>query len=112
LSIALLDGVTEIDGQHLDAALALWEYCEASAAYIFGSAIGDPIADEILRALQQARAAGLSRTAIRDIFGRNRSGDRIGAALQLLLVKGRARMERIQTAGRPAETWFAVERQA
>ena len=111
LVYALLDGVTEIDEQHLDAALALWEYCEASAAYIFGSTIGDPIADEIHRALQQARAAGLSRTAIRDIFGRNRSGDRIGAALQLLLMKGRARMERIQTAGRPAETWFAVERQ-
>jgi hypothetical protein len=111
LVYALLDGVTEIDEQHLDAALALWEYCEASAAYIFGSAIGDPIADEILRALQQARAVGLSRTAIRDIFGRNRSGDRIGAALQLLLMKGRARMERMQTAGRPAETWFAVGRQ-
>ena len=31
---------------------------------------------------------GMSRTAIRDLFGRNRSSERIGAALQLLATKG------------------------
>src|SRR5262249_29466183 len=34
-----LDGAGEIDKPHLTAALALWEYCEASAAFIFGSSL-------------------------------------------------------------------------
>ena len=97
-----------LDAPHLTAALALWEYCEASAAFIFGGSLGDPIADEIERALQHAGSEGMTRTAIRDLFGRNRSGDRIGAALHLLRTKSRARM--VSTTGkegRPAEIWFA-----
>jgi hypothetical protein len=107
LLYALLDGKGEIDEPHLRAALAVWEYCEASAAHIFGKALGDPVADEILIALKQAGIAGLTRTAIRDLFGRNKSGDRIGAALALLVTKGRAWMESRQTGGRPTEVWFA-----
>jgi hypothetical protein len=105
---ALLDGKDWIDVDHIAAAVAVWEYCEASAAHIFGNALGDPAADEILRALQQAGAAGMSRTAIRDLFGRNRSADRIGVALALLLTKGRAQMEPRTTGGRPSEVWFAI----
>jgi hypothetical protein len=37
---------------HLNAALAVWSYCEYSARHIFGELLGDPIADEILRALR------------------------------------------------------------
>jgi len=51
----------------------------------------------------------MTRTAIRDLFGRHRSGERIGMALSLLMTKGRARMEEKMTRGRPSETWFAVE---
>jgi hypothetical protein len=105
---ALIDGRTEIDVDHLKAALAIWEYCEASAARIFGQSLGDPVADEILRALQQAGANGLTRTAIRDLFGRHRTGDRIGAALALLMTNGHARAEERMTSGRPSEVWFAV----
>ena len=108
LLYALLDGTNEIDEPHLRAALAVWEYCDASAAHIFGNALGDPVADDILRALQQAAADGMTRTAIRDLFGRHKSGDRIGAALALLAVRGRARgMEVRETGGRPVEMWFA-----
>jgi hypothetical protein len=107
LLYALLDGTDKIDLPHLTAALALWEYCEASAAHIFGRALGDPMADEISRALQQS-PDGMTRTAIRDLFGRNRSADRIGAALALLFSNNRARAETIMTGGRPAETWFPV----
>jgi Protein of unknown function (DUF3987) len=111
LVYALLDQQESIDVPHLRAALAVWEYCEASAARIFGNALGDPVADEILRALLQAGSAGMTRTAIRDLFGRHRSGDRIGIALALLITKGRARMEQKVTGGRPSETWFAVKGQ-
>jgi Protein of unknown function (DUF3987) len=57
LIYALLDGSETIKVPHLQAAVALWEYCEASATYIFGTVLGDPVADEILRALQ-ARPGG------------------------------------------------------
>ena len=107
LLYALLDGRDEIDEPHLRAALAVWEYCDASAAHIFGNAIGDPVADEVLRALQQVGADGMTRTAIRDLFGRHKSADRLGAALALLAVRGRARMEARETGGRPVEMWFA-----
>jgi Protein of unknown function (DUF3987) len=109
LVYALLDGSGQIDVPHLKAALALWEYCESSAAFIFGDLLGDPVADEIARALHYAGPEGMSRTAIRDLFGRHRSADRIGAALALLTTKGRARSESRTTGGRPVEVWFATK---
>src|SRR5262249_38250638 len=95
-----------IDIAHLQAALAVWEYCEASAARIFGKLIGDPVADEILRMLRQS-PEGVSRTALRDMFARNLTGGRLGAALDLLRSSDLARVESRQTGGRPVETWFA-----
>jgi hypothetical protein len=106
---ALLDKRTEIDAKHLEAGLAIWEYCEASAAGIFGKLLGDPVADEIARALQQAGRNGMDRTAIRDLFARNQTRERIGAALDLLRSRGLARVESRQPPkGRPAEVWIAV----
>jgi hypothetical protein len=109
LIYALLDGVDKIDLPHLEAALAVWEYCEKSAVHIFGNAIADPVADEILRALQAA-SDGMTRTAINNLLSRHQSSNGIGAALQLLATKGRARPEMRQTAGRPSEIWFATGR--
>lgn len=54
---------------HLDAAYALWRYCEASARYIFGDGLGDPLADDLRRMLQQAGTAGMTRTEISDALG-------------------------------------------
>ena len=104
---ALLDSTGAISKAHIQAALAVWEYCEASAVRIFGSLLGDDVADEILSALQKVGSKGLSRTEIRDLFGRNRSSDRIGAALALLLTRGRAKTEITTTRGRPSEMWVA-----
>jgi Protein of unknown function (DUF3987) len=100
----------KIDLPHLKAALAVWQYCEASAAYIFGDTLGDPAADEIRRALKMAGDSGMTRTAIRDLSGRHLSGGRIGAALTLLATRGWARMEPRETGGRPVEVWHSTER--
>jgi hypothetical protein len=100
LIYALLDGADEIGLPHLEAAVAVWEYCEASAIHIFGRTLGDPVADEILRALQLAGASGMTRTAIRDLFRRNKSSDRINIALQLLQTGGRDPRPAPPTAGR------------
>jgi hypothetical protein len=109
LIYALLDGAANIDVPHIRAALAVWEYAEVSAAHIFGGSLGDNVADEILRALQHAGREGMSRTAIRDLFGRNQSGGRLGAALTLLASRSKARTEIRQSGGRPIETWIATE---
>jgi len=109
LIYALLDGAANIDRPHIRAALAVWEYAEASAAHIFGASLGDNVADDILRALQNSGSEGMTRTAIRDLFGRHQSSDRIGAALALLMSRRRAKAENRQSGGRPTETWFATE---
>jgi hypothetical protein len=109
---ALMNKEAQVSTEHLKAASAFWEYCAASAAHIFGSSLGDPVADELLQALQQAGGAGMSRTAISDLFGRNRTKDRIGAALALLLKRGKAKGEMQTTGGRAAEIWFALNPQA
>lgn len=92
LLYSLLDRKQEIDVAQLRAALAVWEYCETSAVRIFGHALGDPLADAIHRALSHAGEAGMSRTAIRDLFGRHQAAGRIGAALALLTTNSRARL--------------------
>jgi hypothetical protein len=110
LIYALLDQRTEIDVAHLEAALAVWEYCEASAAGVFGKLLGDPVADEIQRALQQRGSDGMTRTEIRDMFARNLTGGRLGAALDLLQSRGLARTDMRSTRGRPAEVWIATQK--
>jgi hypothetical protein len=107
LLYAVLDGAREVRREHLDAALAVWEYCEATARYIFGDALGDPTADAILKALRAA-AAGLSRTQIRDFFHRKKKEEEITRALLVLHQKGLARFEYEETAGRSVERWFAT----
>lgn len=96
-----------IEHEHLKAALALWDYAEESARYIFGDATGDPVADRILDALRAAGKDGLTRTEIRNLFGRHKSRDEINRALALLSSMGRIRREYAPTGGRPTERWFS-----
>ncbi|MGC2409382.1 MAG: DUF3987 domain-containing protein [Methyloceanibacter sp.] len=105
---ALLEGKVKIGQSHLEAGLAVWTYCEASARRVFGNATGDPVMDEIYQALQSAASEGMTRTVIRDLFGRHQSGERISASLAELLKKGKARCEQRASGGRPVETWFAL----
>ena len=104
---ALLDCSAVIRSEHLTAALGLWEFAERSVYHIFGRALGDPIADEILDALK-ARPGGMTRTEIRDLFQRNVARDRIGRALGLLHRSKLARPTSVATEGRPAEVWVPV----
>ena len=105
---ALLDQSPVVQREHLEAALAVWTYCEASARFIFGDTLGDPTADTILRALRQA-TNGLTRTEISDLFGRNRRASDISRALGRLLEAGLAIcLPDAATGGRPAERWYAV----
>lgn len=104
----LLDKSAVVRREHLRAALAVWTYCEQSAVYIFGQSLGDPVADTIVQAVRQVAPAGLTRTEISNIFGRNRDSGQINRALDALREAGLARSEFEQTEGRKAERWFAV----
>jgi hypothetical protein len=107
---ALLDCSSVVRAEHLMAALEVWRYCEDSARFVFGDALGDTTADEIIRELRQA-PAGLTRNEIREHFNRNKSSAEIGRALGVLLEYGLARVERCQedeSQKRRTERWFAV----
>lgn len=107
LLYALLDGHQVIRREHLEAALAMWDYVERSTEFIFGDAVGDPVADELLEVLRRT-PDGMTRTEIRDHFGRHRKSDAISRALSELERAGLVRCEREETGGRPSERWFAV----
>ena len=102
---ALLDRSKVVRAEHLCAALALWNYCEESARWVFADTLGDPVADEILQRLRTS-SDGLTRTDIRDMFGRHRS-QATARALGLLLEQELVVMEKEPTDGRPTERWRA-----
>ena len=109
LAYAVADQADEIDRHHLVAAIALWDRAESSARHIFGSAVGDRVADEILRALRSAVPGGITRTDISALFKRHETADRIGIALDLLCRRGLAeRSQQPGQGGRPAEVWTAT----
>jgi 5S rRNA maturation endonuclease (ribonuclease M5) len=106
---ALFDLSTKVGPEHLRAALALWDYSDRNARWIFGTATGNPDADRILQALEAAGREGLDRTDISyGVFQRNISATRLDSALSLLIATGKAKNDKISTGGRKAERWRAV----
>jgi len=104
---ALLDKSKTIREEHLLAALALWDYSEESARYIFGDATGDLVADRILPAMK-ASTTGLTRTEISNLFFRHKDREKIDLALSILESRGLICMVKEDTKGRPLERWVAV----
>jgi hypothetical protein len=104
---ALLDGQAVIDSAHLNAALALWQYADASTKLIFPSEASDPFPELVLGKLREA-PAGMTRTELHNAFGRNLPAAKLLEALAKLRDRGDATAEQVQTGGRPAERWKAV----
>jgi hypothetical protein len=104
---ALLEQARAISRSHLESALALWAYCEASARFVFGDALSDPVADK-LYALLLDHPEGVTRSVMYDYFGRHQPAKVIAAALGLLARQGRAeKLDPEPTGGRPTERWAA-----
>jgi hypothetical protein len=102
---AVLDQSRLIRKEHLLASLALWDYAESSARYIFGEATGDPMADQIFEALKGS-PDGMTRTEISGLFGRHKNTNRVDQALVTLAGRGFIKKKREQTEGRTAERWM------
>jgi hypothetical protein len=105
---ALLDSSPLIKREHLMAALAVWQHADASALHVFGDALGDPVADAILRALR-SNPEGLTRSEVHGLFARNRKQSEIDRAVGVLLSYGLISVHTEETNGRPAQR-FAVRR--
>ncbi len=92
-----------IRSHHVLAAVAVWNYCRESVFRIFGDAIGDPIADRLLRLIQDGPRTD---TELSEALGRHLSGKH--HALNLLVRLGRVHSATQQdTGGRPKTWWHA-----
>jgi len=108
LIFALLNRSPEISFEHLVAAQEVWRYAADSARFIFGDALGDPLADAIYELLLD-NSEGLTRTEIYNFFGRNKRAEEISRALAVLKENNRVVSEQLAgTGGRPAEVWKAL----
>jgi hypothetical protein len=107
LLYALLDCSKEITVEHLRAALAVWEYSEASCRYIFNDTFDDPIANRIFSELKTS-PNGLTRTEISNLFGRNLNKEKIEKSLNHLKQTNKVRVSYEDTNGRSIQRWFAL----
>jgi hypothetical protein len=105
---AALDCSSIIRLPHLEAALTLWDYCSYSATSLFGSCVGDSIADRIREALQ-ASPGGLSRTEIWNLFRGHLSSDSIVQALERLSSLQLVTSRYVSGRGRPTTLWSTTD---
>jgi len=83
---AIMDGSAVIRRPHLEAALAVWDYCEASARHIFGAKIGNKDAVQVR---DLVRGYGpLTRTDLHTHLHRNWPAERLQNAVSFLLDDG------------------------
>jgi hypothetical protein len=99
LLYALLDRSATVERVHLEAALAVLDYVDASVRFIFANRLGDPIADSILAAVQ--RRGRITRTDVRDLFGRHESSSRLDAAIVALAAADSITVREESSGGRP-----------
>ncbi len=104
---ALLDLSRVVQQKHLLAALAIWDYAEASVRFIFQDRIGDPLANAIIDALKE-KPEGIDRTGISNIFGKNKSSSQITESLNVLEGSGRIKKEMQSTNGRNREIYSLI----
>ena len=85
LIYALFDLSSTIRREHLQAALAVWDYCERSIEHIFGRTSGDADRERILGALI---SGPLTITELFRVFSNNRDRDWIKAKMAMLVRDG------------------------
>ncbi len=107
---ALADTSQEIRRTHVESALAVWEYAEESARRIFGDRIGDPDADKLLKALEEAEDGSMTRNEVRELFGRNKGTEDLDRIRAVLLREGRIKVTRAREGEgkKPTERWYAA----
>jgi len=100
---ALLDCSALIRLRHLESAVAVWDFCEASVRRLFEGRLGLPMADMILAAIR--RRGPLTRTQISDLFARHLSGAELDEILNMLIERGKLYMVTKDSGGRPTTVY-------
>jgi hypothetical protein len=109
LIYSLLDCRAEIDVPHLQAALAVWQFSERCARWIFGEKLGDRTADRILDELRSAGQRGLTKNDLREFFQGHIGAGRLDEALGFLFrLKLATWTKESPKGGRPAIVWRAI----
>jgi hypothetical protein len=91
----------------LQAATAVWRYCEASAKIIFAEDKGetaDPLEQLLLQKVREE--PGVNRRGLHKAIGGHVPAKEMVHALARLRDRGQVRCEMIATGGRPSECWF------
>jgi Protein of unknown function (DUF3987) len=97
---ALLDQSNIVRTEHLNAALALWQYAEKSARLIFGDRTGDRNVDKAKAWLKQQ--GNITLTELHNLFGRNLKKVDLDWIVSVLLGEGFATIDSVQDhEGRP-----------
>jgi hypothetical protein len=108
LIYALLDSAPVIRLEHLFAAVALWDYCDRSAAFLFGDSRSDRIEDAVIRELR-AFDVWMTREALVNALGRHSAGAKLQRAIDPLLRDGLMERREEPTLGRPRELFRATK---
>lgn len=96
---ALLAQASKIDADHIESALAVWDYCAESTRRIFAGRTGNDAADRIRSELLPGQTMSLSE--IREqIFAKHVSAGRLSAAINLLTSLGEVTTKTEPTGGR------------
>jgi hypothetical protein len=108
LIYALLDDKFRdaIEPDHLEAALAVWAYCEESVAMLFDKVIGDKLCDKLLKLLEGGPMT-------KDDFNKHLSAQQkagVNKALEKLEARNLVKKTKVkhEGAGRPATRWELV----
>jgi hypothetical protein len=100
---ALLDRSATIRMEHLEAALAVWDFCDDSARYLFAGASGDARADRLLGELR--RHCPMTRTEVDRFFGKHLTAAELDSIRDALVGAGAIGVAKVSTDGRDAEVW-------
>jgi hypothetical protein len=95
-----------IHREHLEAALAVWDYCKQSAYQLFGEKSGDPLGDKLLKLLE---AGPLTKEELNTHLSNGQKAG-VGAVLARLEAAGLVRRGTAtrEGRGRPATRWERV----
>jgi hypothetical protein len=105
---AVLDCSPIIGLPHLQAALAVWDYCSASASLFFGTVDRRPHRRPYPRSHQRIHRRLLSRNQMSALFHGHLSSSRIEAALEQLISLGAIYQSSQPSGGRPSTLWSAI----
>ena len=107
LLYALLDLSAKVKTIHLQAALALWNYCDESVRYVFAGD-EDPRVEQLLEFIHSGGQRGRTRSEMRDYYSGHRKAADIARDLEVLAKRKLALCVPVPTEGRYRERWIST----